>query len=120
MPMTKTYEEMRLLLEQNLAPGRYRHSLGVAETAAAMARRFGMNEERARTAGLLHDCGRAYETAALPAEARRRGIPIGRIESVMPLLFMPMLGPISSMRSTAWMMRQLHRQSGGIRSGGPT
>ena len=82
MPMTKTYEEMRLLLEQNLAPGRYRHSLGVAETAAAMARRFGMNEERARTAGLLHDCGRAYETAALPAEARRRGILIYEVYGV--------------------------------------
>ena len=92
MRMNMTYEEMRLLLEQNLAPGRYRHSLGVAETAAAMARRFGMNEERARTAGLLHDCGRAYETAALPAEARRRGIPIGRIEAAMPLLLHAYVG----------------------------
>ena len=90
--MAKSYEEMRAILEQKLTPSRYRHSLGVADTAAAMARRFGMNEERARTAGLLHDCGRAYETAELPLEARRRGIPIGKIESAMPLLLHAYVG----------------------------
>ena len=92
MSMTKTYEEMRAILEQQLTPSRYQHSLGVADTAAALARRFGMNEERARVAGLLHDCGRAYETAALPMEARRRGIPIGKIESAMPLLLHAYVG----------------------------
>ena len=90
--MTKTYEEMRAILEQQLTTSRYQHSLGVADTAAALARRFGMNEERARVAGLLHDCGRAYETAALPMEARRRGIPIGKIESAMPLLLHAYVG----------------------------
>ena len=92
MSMTKTYEEMRAILEQQLTPSRYRHSLGVAETAVAIARRFGMNEERARIAGLLHDCGRMYETAQLPAEARRRGIPIGKIEAAMPLLLHAYVG----------------------------
>lgn len=90
--MTKSYEEMRSILEQQLTQSRYHHSLGVADTAAAIARRFGMNEERARIAGLLHDCGRAYETAALPIEARRRGIPIGKIESAMPLLLHAYVG----------------------------
>ena len=90
--MTKSYEEMRAILEEQLTPRRYRHSLGVADTAATLARRFGMNEDRARTAGLLHDCGRAYETAALPMEARRRGIPIGKIESAKPLLLHAYVG----------------------------
>lgn len=90
--MTKSYEEMRAILEEQLTPRRYLHSLGVADTAATLARRFGMNEDRARTAGLLHDCGRAYETAALPMEARRRGIPIGKIESAMPLLLHAYVG----------------------------
>ncbi len=90
--MTKTHEEMRAILEPQLTPSRYQHSLGVADTAAALARRFGMNEERARVAGLLHDCGRAYETTALPMEARRRGIPIGKIESAMPLLLHAYVG----------------------------
>ena len=92
MPMTKSYEDMRALLEQHLSPGRYRHSLGVAETAVAIARRFGMNEERARVAGLLHDCGRVYKTDDLLKEARQRGIPIGKIESAMPLLLHAYIG----------------------------
>lgn len=92
MPITKSYDEMRAILEQRLSPARYRHSLGVADTAAALARRFGMSEERARVAGLLHDCARAYETAQLPAEARRRGIPVGKIEAAMPLLLHAYVG----------------------------
>ena len=92
MSMTKSYEEMCAILAQQLTPGRYQHSLGVADTAAALARRFGMNEERARIAGLLHDCGRVYETSTLPMEARRRGIPIGKIESAMPLLLHAYIG----------------------------
>ena len=92
MRMTKSYEELQHILAQQLSESRYRHSLGVAETAAGLARRFGMHEERARIAGLLHDCGRAYATADLPAEARRRGIPIGKIESAMPLLLHAYVG----------------------------
>lgn len=92
MSMTKSYEEMRAILEQQLTPSRYRHSLGVAETAVAIARRFGMNEERARVAGLLHDCGRVYKTDDLLKEARQRGIPIGKIESAMPLLLHAYIG----------------------------
>ena len=92
MSMTKSYEEMCAILEKRLKPSRYQHSLGVANTAAALARRFGMNEERARVAGLLHDCGRAYETAELSHEARSRGIPIGKIESAMPLLLHAYVG----------------------------
>ena len=90
--MTKSYEEMRVILEQQLTPSRYQHSLGVADTAAALARRFGMNEERARVAGLLHDCGRVYKTDDLLKEARQRGIPIGKIESAMPLLLHAYIG----------------------------
>ena len=92
MRMNMTYEEMCTRLEKRLAPGRYQHSLGVADTAAALARRFGLDEERARVAGLLHDCGRTYATEMLPAEARRRGIPIGRIEAAMPLLLHAYVG----------------------------
>ena len=92
MSMTKSYEEMCEILKQQLTQSRYEHSLGVADTAAGLARRFGMNEERARVAGLLHDCGRAFATAALPNEARKRGIPIGKIESAMPLLLHAYVG----------------------------
>ena len=86
------YEAMKEELAQRLQKKRYEHSLGVADTAAMLAGCFGVDVEKARIAGLLHDCGRVYETAALPMEARRRGIPIGKIESAMPLLLHAYVG----------------------------
>lgn len=41
-----------------LRPKRYRHTIGVAMTAAQLAVCHGESEERARTAGLLHDCAK--------------------------------------------------------------
>lgn len=53
-----TYEEMQAKLKSRLKPGRYVHSLGVAETAVFLAERFQADVEKARIAGLLHDCAR--------------------------------------------------------------
>ena len=39
-----------------LKPSRVAHVLGTEETAAALARRWGVDEAEARTAALLHDC----------------------------------------------------------------
>ena len=44
MRLEKSYHEMQEILAQRLKPSRYQHSLGVADTAAALARRFGMND----------------------------------------------------------------------------
>lgn len=51
------------LLAERMPAGRYRHSLGVADTAAELAVRYGVDPEQARLAGLLHDYARD-----LPAE----------------------------------------------------
>lgn len=80
------YEARKKLLESKLKPSRYKHSLGVAETAAAIAARLGMDAEQARLAGLLHDCAREYKNEELIAEAERRGISFGPVEKNMPLL----------------------------------
>lgn len=44
------------ILRAELKPGRYRHTLGVAETAYRLAQRCGVEPRRAELAGLLHDC----------------------------------------------------------------
>ena len=87
-----TYEEMQAKLKSRLKPGRYEHSLGVAETAAFLARRFQADEEKARIAGLLHDCARQYPNEQLASEAERRGIRIGQVERAMPLLLHAYIG----------------------------
>ena len=63
-----TWAEIDAELSRTLKPSRYRHSLGVAETAMRLAPRYGVDPQRARLAGLLHDCAKSMspeETAAL-------------------------------------------------------
>ena len=92
MSLAMGYEEMRALLEKSLKPSRYQHSLGVAETAVFLARRFGVDEEQAKIAGLLHDCARQFRNEDLIAEAEKRLIMVGDIERQMPLLLHAYIG----------------------------
>lgn len=83
---------MKRELSHRLKKSRYEHSLGVADTAAFLARRFGEDETLARLAGLLHDCARAFPNEALRAEADARGVAYGEVERTMPLLLHAPLG----------------------------
>ena len=50
-----TEEQYRDILRGRLTPKRYRHSLAVADQAEHLARKYGADPHKARTAGLLHD-----------------------------------------------------------------
>ncbi len=88
------YEEMKGELSRRLKRSRYEHSLGVADTAAFLAQRFGEDESRARLAGLLHDCAREFPNEAMTAEADARGVEYGEVERAMPLLLHAPLGSL--------------------------
>lgn len=45
-------------LQATLSPSRFRHTLGVAETAVRLAERFGVDAKQAELAALLHDCAK--------------------------------------------------------------
>lgn len=47
--------EIHTLLQQKLSPSTYQHTLGVTETAVALAKHHGVSIQKARLAGLLHD-----------------------------------------------------------------
>ena len=51
-------EQILEVLRGSLKPSRYRHTLGVAETAKRLAPRCGVDPMRAELAGLLHDCAK--------------------------------------------------------------
>lgn len=87
-----TYEEMQAELKRRLKPTRFAHSLGVADTAVFLAKRFGVDTWKARIAGLLHDCAREYRNEDLVAEAEKRGIPVSDVERAMPLLLHAYVG----------------------------
>ena len=89
-----TIDEMRRLLQSRLKKSRFAHSIGVADTAVNLAKRFGVNIEKAYIAGLLHDCAREFENDQLPGEAIKRGIEIGEVEESMPLLLHSYIGAV--------------------------
>lgn len=47
-------------LKEHLDEERFEHSLGVAETAIELSKRFNLNIDKAYTAGLLHDCAKCF------------------------------------------------------------
>ena len=51
-------DKMEYKLKKALDHQRYEHTLGVEKTAREMARCFGVDEEQAALAGLLHDCAK--------------------------------------------------------------
>lgn len=51
-------DEILKTLKDTLKPGRFVHTLGVAETAVRLSERFGANPAKAELAALLHDCAK--------------------------------------------------------------
>ena len=54
-------EEIHKQLKNALKPKRWCHTMGVVETAVALAQKWGCNVEYARLAALLHDCAKYLE-----------------------------------------------------------
>lgn len=66
MTYTKTDEkELLVWLKENLSEERYSHSLGTAECAKELAGKYGLDEEKAYIAGLLHDCAKCFTNERL-------------------------------------------------------
>jgi len=73
-------ESMEKKLQGMLTEKRYRHSLGVMETAVEMAKIFGVNPEKARLAGLLHDCAKDIEKNKRIPLCKELGVPLDPIK----------------------------------------
>lgn len=71
------------LLRSSLSPFRYEHTLNVATLAESLARRWGADPDKARTAGLLHDAGRRFAPPVLAAYARRRRLQVPEREHIL-------------------------------------
>lgn len=57
----------------------YQHSVGVAETAAALAARYRGDRHRAYLAGLIHDYGKGYSHTELCRKAEQMGLCLDRV-----------------------------------------
>lgn len=59
------YTKTKQWLKDNLSEERYFHTLGCADCAKELAKKFGLNSEKAYIAGLLHDCAKCFSNEKL-------------------------------------------------------
>lgn len=86
-------EYLRETLSLTLPKERYRHSLGVAETAEKLAIRFNYDLEKARIAGLLHDIARDLDDNEMLSRAKKANLMVSEYGFAMPLL---LHGPVGA------------------------
>ena len=85
-------DEITNKLKKSLKKDRFKHTIGVAYTAASLAMRYGEDIDRAFTAGLLHDCAKAYSSDEYVKMAKKYGISVNEFEMQSPGLLHAKLG----------------------------
>lgn len=78
---------------ERLSEKRHAHTLRVAETAERLARLHGLDPDRARLAGLLHDSAREIGVEELLRVAERGNLQMGDFETEKPIL---LHGPVAA------------------------
>lgn len=68
------------LIKTRLSEYRFHHSVCVAESAVALAKRFGADEEKARVAGILHDVMKEASLEEHLAECEKAGVQMSELE----------------------------------------
>lgn len=76
-----------------LKPARHKHSIGVMETAAKLAERFGADVKKAQIAGLLHDCAKNLDPGRAEALCEKYGLAPDAVTAKEPGLMHQLLGP---------------------------
>lgn len=74
------FSQMQEKLKGMLTEKRFRHSLGVMDSAVHLAKLFGESEEKARIAGLLHDCAKDIDKALMPAMCEELGVELDAVK----------------------------------------
>ena len=86
--LIKIAQKLKLCLK----PGRYRHTIGVMETAANLAMRYLLPVDKLRMAGLLHDCAKCYDNKELLLRCKKYGLPVTKAEKRSPHLLHAKVG----------------------------
>lgn len=84
--------EIEKILKKELDKERFRHTMGVMYTAAALAMAHGCNMEQAMMAGLLHDCAKCVPNDKKLALCKKHHIAITKAEERSPFLLHAKLG----------------------------
>ena len=85
-------KKIKKKLKKELDKDRYEHTIGVMDTAACLAMRYGCDMEKALVAGLLHDCAKCIPNDGKLRLFKRYGIEISPAEKKAPFLLHAKLG----------------------------
>ncbi len=86
--------EMTEALKGLISSKRFSHSLHVSELAEELARIHGVDPEKAKIAGLLHDCARDYTDKQLMNVAQANQMMVGELERDIPVLLHGQVGAV--------------------------
>ncbi len=93
-----TLEQLRQKLTTYLSPKRYQHSLRVEEMAAQIAQRYECDVEKARIAGIIHDCAKNIPNKQKLVLCKKYHIKLTAYEKEYPDLLHAQLGVILAKR----------------------
>ncbi len=79
-------EQIEGYIKRSLTDLRYRHTLGVAQTAVTLAGVYGVDGAKAEVAALLHDIARDFDDALLLEMCHKYGIAPDEPEIAVPAL----------------------------------
>ncbi len=85
-------KEFKKRLEIELKPKRYIHTLGVAEEAQRLAKRYGESAFKAYIAGLLHDCAKNFSQEKTFELCKKYNVELDDMLMAQPALIHPFLG----------------------------
>ena len=92
--MSEAYDlkKIKKKLKNELDESRYEHTIGVMDTAACLAMRYGADLTQALVAGLLHDCAKCIPNDKKLKLCRKDGIEVTPFEEKAPFLLHAKLG----------------------------
>lgn len=90
----RDFEEIKKELEKELKPSRYRHTLGVVESAGILAEKYGADTLKAQYAALLHDCAKSISDEEKIRLCRKYKLPVSDAELKNPSLLHAKCGAI--------------------------
>lgn len=87
-------EVIRGKLSLIMTEERYKHSIGVAETAEKLAHQYGADPAKAYLAGLLHDIARDFDDNEMLQRAKKAQLQVSEYGFAIPLLLHGPVGAI--------------------------
>ncbi len=86
MTLAPARENVLAWLSDRVPAARITHILGVEQTAGDLARHYGLDEAKARSAGLLHDLAKYFKPQLLLQMAQKEGLELDSVLEAHPHL----------------------------------